>query len=303
MRIRPAFRSRPARILFTLAAFGLTLLILGYLIYNQRELLLTYPWNLRWEFLALAFILFSLGLALISRVWVQIIAYFGPRISFSQHFRAFCISNLAKRLPGTVWYVAWRAQSYGQHGLSAGLVSLASGVEMAVMAVACIVVSLLFAIPFLLSYSLGIWISAALMIIVLAFFHPRIFNALLHRINSDIQQMNYWRLLGWIGVYIIDRLVSGAMLFAIANFITPLPLSNMGLVIGSHALVGVISLAFFFSPSNFGISEISLSLLLSLIMPSSLAAIIAIVNRIVVIIFEITWALISVVLERFQPTT
>jgi hypothetical protein len=54
-----------------------------------------------------------------------------------------------------------------------------------------------------------------------------------------------------------------------------------------------------FSPSVFGFGEISLSLLLSGILPSSLAVIIAISNRIIIMFMEILWALLSLFASRW----
>ena len=50
--------------------------------------------------------------------------------------------------------------------------------------------------------------------------------------------------------------------------------------------VGVLSVVVFVLPSNFGLTEVGLSLLLSAIMPSSLAVVVAVLTRVLMTIFS-----------------
>jgi hypothetical protein len=58
-------------------------------------------------------------------------------------------------------------------------------------------------------------------------------------------------------------------------------------LIGSWSLVGTLSFLVFFLPSNLGFSEVGWSLLLATLVPSALAVVVAVVNRIIVLIYEI----------------
>ena len=90
------------------------------------------------------------------------------------------------------------------------------------------------------------------------------------------------------------------MFFLTANILYPLDIQYLGIVIGSFALVGLVGRAITFLPSNMGLQELSYSLLLSTIMPASIGIVLAIVNRIFVILFEFTWSLLSILIESSE---
>jgi hypothetical protein len=94
-------------------------------------------------------------------------------------------------------------------------------------------------------------------------------------------------------VYVFIWIIGGILLYAIVNILYDLPVAHLGYVIGSWSIVGFLSSLLLFSPSNLGITEVGLSILLSAIMPSSIAVVIAIFARILLISYEIVWAGIS----------
>jgi hypothetical protein len=108
----------------------------------------------------------------------------------------------------------------------------------------------------------------------------------------EATQFGYRRTVQWLIAYIPAWILGGIVLFIIANSFIPLPLHQIGYVIGSWSLVGILSYLLFFSPSNLGVTEVGLSLLLANIMPSPIAVVLAITTRIAIILYEIIWALI-----------
>lgn len=296
--IKRALASRPRfwRIFTTLVLVGFTIVFLGYLLYREWDVLISYPWQLRWLPLLVSFVLYAAGQWLAALVWVWIVRTLGAQLSFFRHLGYYYISRLARRLPGTVWYVAYLAQMYKNEGFSARLTSLASVIELVVTILSGILVSLLFAIETLARNPLGILGTTVLAAASLAFLHPSLIGWLLHRFGSQSEPPAYPSLLKWIGVYIIIRLLSGGIVFAAINVIYPLPLDNLPYIIGIWSVVGVLSNLLILSPSNFGFTEVSLSLLLSTIMPSSIAVIIAVGLRILFIFFDLVGAIVA---QRF----
>jgi hypothetical protein len=88
-------------------------------------------------------------------------------------------------------------------------------------------------------------------------------------------------------------LLGGAMLFSIVSIFAPVDVSHLPFVIGAWTLVGVISVLLFFSPSNLGITEVGISLLLSSFLPGSIAVVAALFVRVTTISFELVWALLA----------
>jgi hypothetical protein len=105
--------------------------------------------------------------------------------------------------------------------------------------------------------------------------------------ETDIKYKN---ILSWLFIYSLAWILGGIVLFLIGNVVTNISIQQIGYFIGGWSLVGVLSTTVFFLPTNMGITEIGLSLVLSNIMPSSIAVIIAILARLLMIFFEVIWA-------------
>jgi len=277
---------------------GLALLafaFLGYIVWKQREALLSYPWQVRIGPALLSFAVFSLDLFWVALVWAWIMLALGgetaQKIGWCEHVRIFMISNVAKRLPGTVWYLASRAGMYRQSGVSLKRMSLASAMEAAVSVLSGILASLLFALPILLSYQISPWWLLLVLVIGLAAIHPRVLALPFRLFKVELPPYHYRQALLWTLGYFFAWVLGGLVFFLIARAMTDLPYSTLGYMIGSSALVGVLTTALFFSPSNFGLTEIGFSLLLSAVLPASVAVVYVVAARILILFYELIWAL------------
>ena len=290
--------SEIARKALTLASILLTTGVLGYLIYSEWNVLYSLLYSIRPWVLILSFCIYSVILLFTSFVWANIMDRLGHKVAFRKHFLTFCISALGKRLPGTLWYVAWRANLYKDDGYQAKFVILTSSVEMVIIVVAAIVVSLFFSIPLILQFSYSIIAFIIVIIGSLLFLHPKINKWIFNKLNVELSKFNYKDILKWIFIYILVWLLVGSLLFTFANLFSSIEITYLSYFIGASALTGVLSRLFLFLPSHFGFGEVSLSLLLSGIMPSSLAVIVALSNRIIITFFEIVWAVLAILIKR-----
>ena len=292
--IAQVFSSNKLKTALTISAIFISTAILGYLIYSQKEILIAYDWNINWVLLAPIFILYTINLLLVSMVWALILGALGIKASFFAHVRNYSIANLMKRLTGTIWYVAWRTQSYNSDlGASPKLISLASGIELAVFGIATVLISLVFSIKTIVDDSLKIWGLLGILGACSFLFLPGIQRRFFSWAGELNQKIKISDLLKWTGIYVITRFVGGSILFLVANLFITLPLDLLPSIIGIHSLVAALSLVVFFLPSNFGFTEVGISLLLSSFIPSSIAVIIVIVNRVLVLVFELAWGAFS----------
>ena len=280
-----------------MAAFAVTTGILVNLVYRQRGVFFSYRWHIDLIYLLLAYVVFSFDLILVTYVWVRIIHSFECQISFRKHFRNFCVSNLARRLPGSIWYIAYRNRFYKDEGLPVSATSLASGIELAVSLISAVLVVLVFSAQLLLKSVPGTIASVVLLTISLAFLHPRIFHWVIKRITHITYQIRYKSLLGWVACYILVWIAGGLILFCTISIFYPIHITHLGYITGCVALAGLFSRALLFSPTNFGITEISLSLMLTAILPAPVALIASIMNRILTTLFDLLWALITLLLK------
>jgi hypothetical protein len=132
--------------------------------------------------------------------------------------------------------------------------------------------------------------------------HPRVISWILLKLNVEAATLEYRLIIKSLITYLLIWILGGIVLFFIANSIYPLQLSNLAYVIGSWCLVGFISSILLFSPSNLGLTEVGLSLLLANIMPASIAVIVSIMGRVLITIYELIWASSSFFAHRRQLT-
>lgn len=280
--------------LFLGPMFFVTIGLLAWLIYRQKEALLSYHWEFRPVPIALSFVFYSLSLLQVSFIWFKIITALGNRLGFTKNFRYFSITNLGKRLPGSVWYIPWRARMYQEQGMTLRAVSIASGIELVVSVISGAIISLIFAAPslgFPNKNAIGIFVVLVLMIGML---HPVVIRKISRLLRVTVDDVQYWQILQWVVMYAFFWITSGNLLFFVINIFIPLDITFVPYVIGVWTLTGVLSTLLLLLPSNMGMTEISLSVLLSVVIPSPVAVVVAIGNRVLLLFYEVIWAGISI---------
>jgi len=277
----------------------LSISILAVLIYPQRQTLITYDWHIHWPVILLTFTIFSLNLFVVALIWAWIMNTLGGKLPLLEHLRVYLISHLARRLPGTVWYVASRAVLYKQGNISAKLTMVASGMELLVMIVSGIIISLIFAVSIMASYGVGYGWFMIFAFVGGMLLHPRIVRFVLQKSNVDLPEVFRFRMvIQWIAAYIVAWVLGGIVLYGVGNIIVEIPPINIPYLIGCWSIIGVVSTTLFFLPSNLGITEVGLSLLLTMVVPAPLAVVVALLARVLLIAFEIFWASIIFFVDK-----
>jgi hypothetical protein len=277
------------RKIITIISICISLAILGILVYRQREVLFTFEWQFRPIPIILTFLLFSFTLFWAAIVWGWILNSLGSNVEYIKHVRYYLISNLAKRIPGTIWYIAGRFQLYAADGVNKNITAVASGIEMILITLAGILLVLAISTKTVIQYYHSPLFLILIFIVGIVILHPKVIRWVMKKRKIEAKSINYFFIVKGICFYVLSWIVGGILLFEIGNIIYPIANTFIIYFINSWVLVGVISTILFFSPSNFGVTEIGLSLLLSNIIPSSIAVIIAIAARIIIILIEITW--------------
>ena len=285
------------RLLLTAVLIVVTIIILGLLVYRQWDVIINYHWQLRPVPILLSFLIYTFALVWVGLIWGWLINNLGPRLSYQKHIRYYLLSNIAKRIPGTIWYVASRLQLYVSEGMDIKIPAVASAVEMVLISLAGILVVLVTASQTLIRYHITPIIFVVAFILGLALIHPNVIRWILRRQKADTKALTYPRILVGIIAYIVSWLLGGVILFEIGNIIYPIAPDKLPYFITTWSLVGFVSSLLFFSPSNFGVTEIGLSLLLSSVVPSPIAVLIAIAARILLMVYDILWASVFLLLN------
>lgn len=293
-------RSRILPILLTVGCALISIAILFILIYRERVVLFTYDWHLRWHFVLAGFLLLSVGMSMAAAVWADLMRALGSQIAFATHIRFYVLSQLAKRLPGTVWYIAGRSYLYKQQGESVRLVTVASSLELAITVLSGCLTTLAFAAYSLIHLSGLNWVGiGAVLVIGLVAVHPTVMHRLLRRIGRvETADYQFRHALRWLLIYTIIWILGGVIFYVNANAVASVDLQFLPQIIGFWCMVGTLSVLVFFLPSNLGFTEVGLSLLLSTLLPSSLAVLIAVFSRILILLYEIGGVLLILLFLR-----
>lgn len=288
-------RSQWNRRVLAIATALLSAAILGTILVRQWQVLVGYDWSLRWEPVVASFVVFSIDLVLVSLIWASLMNNLGDRIEVRKHLRIYLLTHAARRLPGRIWHVAGRAFLYKKEGVPAVLTSMASALELTVMAMSGIVIALAFGASIVATYQFGIAVLVAVFVAGSLLLSPRVLEALSGRF--DIRppiRLEVGRLVLWFSAYLIVWILGGVTLFAVGMSVAKLSLGQLPFVIGSWSLVGVVSSVLILLPSQLGITEVALSLILSNIMPAPVAVVVSLLARVLITVFELLWAAVSV---------
>jgi hypothetical protein len=169
-----------------------------------------------------------------------------------------------------------------------------SGLELIFMLIARILVTLL-ALPLMAPTDLsrpGLLLGGLLLGLLLV--HPVTLRFLLGRLKAGgetIPGVRYRDSALLVGLYAVVWALGGMILFAITKAVYPLPWDTFPGILGAWSLSGVIASISTFTPSGFGLREITLSILLTPFMPAGMSVVIALVTRVFLSLCELVWAL------------
>lgn len=267
---------------------------LGAMLYDSRELLLSYPWRVYPVPLATSFLTYSFALGLAIWAWGMMVNSVVGKAGWLKHARIYCLSNLGRRLPGLFWDVVGRVIMYQREGLPRVLVTVVSGLEFVLLLLSGIVVTLL-TWPLLASSRFGNpwWLLLGLISGLVAI-HPTIIKLALRKLSKEAtvaSDVRYRDVVMWLTIYAVIWGIGGIILFSMIATIYPVSVTLLPGIIGVWSLSGVVSMVATFSPSGLGIRELTLSMLLSLFIPAGVAVVVAILARLLLTLYEVLWAL------------
>lgn len=253
---------------------------------------------------ALTVAVYSAALVLVIGCWVTIMGTLSGYWDLYEHVRIYCVTNITKRLPGTLWYVLGRVVLYERLGVPRGVTALAGGIEFAVTVIGGLIGALI-AWPF----SVGaqtlnpLWLIIPLLLSG-ALLNPPAIRAILRRFspNHDWRTIRYRQLLLWVLLYVAAWYGGGVLLYMMIISITPLGLDSLMGVIGVWCTVGVIAVIFFsFIPFGLGAVELSLTAMLSGFIPTDVALFAALLMRVIPMLCELGYGLLGLAMGLIRP--
>ena len=269
--------------------------------------------EVHFDLVLLAVVLYPLGMLPTALSWHIVLDSLGVDQSVWFNLRAYSISTLPRKIPGSIWFFSSRASLYKEVEIPVSTSIAATIIEALLLSLTGIGLAILLAGKYLVQiisenplFAIAIPVFTILMILIVWAFSnpggairklidgkfklllPRLLPTRLFRIISMMS-------MAWIG--------GGALLFITVRSVEILPVNDIFKIIGIWAISGSISLIISLGISFFGLREIALAALLGVLIPPISAIVVAIAFRIVLTLGELIWAFVIIVVANWKIKT
>lgn len=263
------------------------------------------PLNLEivnWNFLVVGFFFLIITNLLSSVTWWQILKGLGEKVSFIIAFRVWVISNTGRLIPGVIWQYLGRIEmSYRALKVPRYKTSTSILIETTLVLVTGIILS--FPLIFFQSNTILSRVLFLLTLLLLVILHPKILNRGLSLISKYIfrkqrlfkKHLLFKEIFLYFLLYLINFVLhAAALFFVIKGFVPSFSLIKIVELIPIYSMSWVIGFITIFAPGGLGVTDLSLSYLLSPIIPLGQASAVALLYRLIsiiaeLIVFTIAW--------------
>ncbi|UCD98414.1 MAG: flippase-like domain-containing protein [Chloroflexota bacterium] len=266
--------------------------------------------HLDFRFVLLAVLIYPTGMLPTAAAWHYLLKTIKVDLPFRTDLRIYSLSALPRHIPGFVWYISSRSLLYKEEQVPAATTLTASAAEVILLALTGFLTALMLLVTVTgITQDIDNIRTAAyfalplLILIVIAV--PVVNRALpyfLHRRGIDfIPEIDQGKIIITVVLMFMAWIGGGLILFVLAQAIYPLDISKLPAIVGAWGAAGAVSLTIGIGIQGLGIREITLSALLSLLMPPVIAVILAITFRLVLTAGEFLWVFLFVWLTRKTP--
>jgi len=261
---------------------------LAYTVWKSRQQLLLYLVNANHSQFLIVIVIYLFALLLAVLNWSVIMHAFDNKISLWMHAKIYLVSMVSRRIPGTIWYVGGRMLLYKQLGVPSINTASASGIEFIISFIADALLAAIF-IPLGINLS-KTWLIPLGIVVILGLYilRPTNLGKIMVRLKHPLTQpVRTGQVFGWLFLRIALVLTGGLMIFFTIRIFTPIGFDSLLFVLGARALSGAAGMLTYLLPSSMGASDITLLAMLSSIVPTPLATVIALLVRIYTTLFEL----------------
>lgn len=278
---------------------------LAYTVWKSRDQLLPYLTKADYSQFIIVAAIYLLALLLAVLNWAVIMHAFQSSISLWMHAKIYLVSMVSRRLPGTIWYVGGRMVLYKKLGVPSIKTASASGIEFVISFVADALLAAFF-IPLGLNLT-KVWLIPLILVAVLGLLvlRPKTISKIMTKLKYPlVQPVRMSQVMSWLFLRMALVLTGGVMIFFTIRIFTPLGFDALLFVLGARALSGAAGMLTFLLPSSMGASDLTLLAMLSAMIPTSLATVIALLVRIYTTLFELILGLVFfILLNKSYPFT
>lgn len=295
-----------------LVVFALIAVFLVAAVQKSWTQLSDYHWEIQWELLVAAFVLFALQELSYALIWRTILARLGSKLDIVSSERIYLSAEFVRYIPGNVWHVITRVLMAERRGVpkAIGLASMVVELATKIISAALVFAISLFFWPDATSLTTNLPIPREFIIglgiigvpLLLAGLHPRILQWSLNRGLRLLKRepvtltVSYLDILLTTVYWSLSWVLAGAGFYLLVLSIIsgPIPATALLIAIGINALGWDVGFLAFLTPSGVGFREAAIValLLLSGLVPAGTAAaglalVIAIIARLLTTASEI----------------
>ena len=244
-------------------------------------------------------------------VWSRVVRAFGILDApYGVLLRIWALSNAARYVPGVVWQFVTAAELSSNAGLSRVVVlsSMLVHVLLSLVSAALVALATLPLEGLGVSEGASLGIRVAVVVGAAASVHPRLINACLRLVPRALgRDVLSWNA-GWLrgasilALAVVSWVAYGAAYFLFVTALAPLPIRALGAAMGVNALSFIAGYLAVPVPGGLGVRESAMTLLLAPLLPTAVAAVIAIAARVWSIAAELALAGLGMLTTRLRPS-
>jgi len=286
------------------------LIPMSWQLYTHRTEVGAYLVHIDVRMLFVALSLGILDLGILAFAWLLIANRLGITLGLRRDLKAFFFSNLAKRIPGMVWYLAGRAYLYRTADGGIWVATTGTMLENSLLLLGGLLLALI-VLPRQFGLN-NVWILFALAAVILISLVLSLRPSTLWEFAQLLQlkdkirptivlRIPTWDILLWFTLYMLVWIVGGLAFHCfVAAFYPALTLASFPFTLGVSTAYSLSGLIAFLLPAGLGIKELTGVYLLSRLLPMPLAIVIVLLFRIKLLLAEGLWLVLSYCFERWE---
>lgn len=277
----------------------IALVFLGVFIARDADRLAEFDWTIDFRLMATSVVVNVAGLLWGVLAWRMLLRMQGFPVRYSELARVWFVSGLGRYIPGKIWQFVGAAHLGTASGLPALVTVTSLAAHTFIFLVAAVVVA-----AFLVPAGAVGWSSTAvdavqlLAPIALIALHPAVVRRMIGLIGRVTgKEVGEWKGT-WSGTIVVLALaifswfITGVGLYLFIRSLMPLSPAVLPDVVGFNALAFVAGYLVFVAPAGLGAKEGMLAALLAILIPVSVAALVAVAARLWSIAAEVLPALV-----------
>ncbi len=239
-----------------------------------------------------------------SKSWQKIMCMLGSSISFTQSSWMISTTQIAKYLPGRIWYMIGRVYVGKKEKMSSKNLAVSMILETCLLIISSSII-FLFSVIVVGSYGLAsLSICLILLVIAIVILNPHILSRVVNFLLKILKKPNikitisYSQILK-LSIYFFGLWIAQIIgFYFLINAIYPMPISKIFTLSAAYTLSWMTGFVVIFAPGGLGVREGMMTLLLSSILPTPLAIAISFISRVWITLFEIVIFFVGLLVKK-----